>query len=122
MGRKWLARISRILSSVSSQFVPSQPIIEDVEMGWNDRRDDLSAEADIVAARAKAIVPCPRGHDEIMINNCDDDANSHAYALGTIRWQKGDLGWERQEFMDAIKDAIDQSADECPRCEKTREE
>jgi hypothetical protein len=109
------------LSSGSSQIVPSSPIIADVKMGWNDRMADLSAEGEIVAVQAKAIVPC-RWHDDIMINNADDDANSHAYALGTIRWQKGDIDCERQEFMDAIKDAIDQSADECPRCQKIREE
>jgi hypothetical protein len=44
-----------------------------------------------------------------------------AYALGTIRWKKGAMGCERQEFMDAIKDAIDQATDECPRCEQIRE-
>jgi hypothetical protein len=31
------------------------------------------------------------------------------------------MGCEREEFMEAIKDAIDQSADECPRCENNRE-
>jgi hypothetical protein len=90
-------------------------------MGWNDRMADLSAEAEIVATQAEAIVPCP-WHDDTMINNCDDDANKQAYRLGTIRWKKGAMGCERQEFMDAIKDAIDQSADECPWCEKIRED
>jgi len=90
-------------------------------MGWNDRMSDISSEAEIVAAQAKAVVRCP-WHDDVMINNCDDDANREAYRLGTIRWKKGDMDCERQEFMDAIKDAIDQSADECPRCDKIREE
>jgi hypothetical protein len=91
-------------------------------MGWNDRIADLAVEAQIVAIQAKAIEACDRGHEDIMITNGDPDANSHAYALGTIRWQRGDMGCDRQEFMDAIKDEIDQSADECPRCQKNRED
>lgn len=90
-------------------------------MGWNDRMTDLSTAAEIVAIQAGAIVPCG-WHEDILINNRDDDANGHAYAIGAIRWRKGDMGCERQEFMNAIKDTIEQSADECPRCQKNREE
>jgi hypothetical protein len=61
-------------------------------MGWNDRIADLAVEAQIVAIQAKAIEACDRGHEDIMISNGDPDANSHAYALGTIRWQRGDMG------------------------------
>ena len=90
-------------------------------MGWNDRMEQLVPEAQAVAIEAKAISPCLL-HEDILINQGDDDANKEAYRLGTIRWKKGDLACERTEFLDAIKDEIDQSAEDCPRCEKNRED
>ena len=90
-------------------------------MGWNDRMADLSAEAEIVALQAKAIKHC-NWHEDISLDQEDPDANKHAYALGTIRWNKGDMGCTREEFMQAIKDTIEMSGDECPRCAKIRDE
>jgi hypothetical protein len=89
-------------------------------MGWNDHIEDLALEAQAVAIEAKAIAPCLR-HEDILINQGDDDANREAFRLGTIRWKKGGLACERTEFMAAIKDEIDQSAEDCPRCENERE-
>ncbi|MGJ5082724.1 hypothetical protein [Bradyrhizobium sp. HKCCYLS3013] len=90
-------------------------------MGWNDRLPDLEGEAIAVAVEANAVKPCDL-HEDVLINQCDPEADRAAYAMGTNRWKKGDLGCEQSDFMEAIKDVIDQSADECPRCAKIRED
>jgi hypothetical protein len=82
---------------------------------------DLTAEADAIAVQAKAIKHCEI-HDDVWITRGDPDANKHAYALANIRWDRGDMGCTRPEFMDAIKEVIDQAADQCPSCAKIRDE
>lgn len=90
-------------------------------MGWNDHIPDLSGEAEAVAIKAKAVVRCEL-HEDIVIDNGDPDARSYAFAIGTNRWKQGDMGCTREEFIDAIAEAIDQSADECPICAKYRDD
>lgn len=90
-------------------------------MGWNDRMPDTHEAAKGIAGQADAISYC-EFHEEIWINNEDKDANKLAYAIGTSRWKKGDLGCTRKEFLDAIKECIEEGADECPRCAKNRDE
>lgn len=75
----------------------------------------------IAAVQAKATRPCPI-HSEVLTNQYDDEANRRAYAIGTNLWKEGDIPCERTEFMEAIKDAIDNSADECGACTKLMED
>lgn len=90
-------------------------------MGWNDRMPDIGQAARNIAEQAKAISYCD-DHEEIWINNEDPDANRHAYAIGTNLWKEGGMACTREEFLDAIKECIEQGADECPRCAKIRDE
>ncbi len=73
-----------------------------------------------VSLEAGAIEVCP-AHDYVTIRQFDADLERRAYAIGTNRWKNGGLGWTRDELMDAIKDCIEQGADECPRCAELRD-
>jgi hypothetical protein len=76
------------------------------------------------AEEAGAIKRCPV-HTDIVTNQGDPDANSHAYALATNRWKaEGNdaVGEEHKALMAAVHDAIVQAADdECPRCAEIRD-
>lgn len=84
-------------------------------MGYNDHITTIGEEAETVALKAGAITRC-EFHDEITIDNFDADAMVKAYAIGTERWKQGDLECAREEFMEAIKNVVQSSADECPIC------
>lgn len=82
-----------------------------------ERHDDLVAQAIGVALQAKAIKECPI-HDEVYLDAEDPEANRHAYAIGTNMVKAGKIEATREEFMDAIKEAIDGSGMECGWCAK----
>jgi len=48
----------------------------------------------------------------------DDEANRLAYAIGTNRWENGEIEGEREEFLDVIKHAIKGAPYDCPRCDR----
>lgn len=77
----------------------------------------MDEESTRVAVEAAAIRPCPI-HTEVLINQGDPEADRRAYAMGTNLWKEGGIPCERTEFMDAIKDAIEMSAEECGACAK----
>lgn len=81
------------------------------------RREDLRNVADDVALRAKAIHECER-HSGTYLTNSDPDAERLAYAMGTNMVKNGEVDGSREEFMDAIKEAISEAGWECPSCEK----
>jgi hypothetical protein len=87
------------------------------------RLEDLDAIATGIAIKAKAVDQC-FAHSDVTINNLDDDANRHAFALATKIWQNGEIAVDctREELMAAIKNAIDNSGDECASCAKIRDE
>lgn len=80
---------------------------------------DLEEAATTFALRAKAIAPC-QWHDDVLVNQGDEDANRRAYAIATNACKSGDFTGDRADLMDAIKDAIDMSADDCGRCQDNR--
>lgn len=80
-----------------------------------EAQNDAEALATHIALQAKAVNACPV-HDDVVIGAFDDDASKLAYALGTNLWKKGEVPVSREEFMDAIKQVIDQADDECARC------
>lgn len=57
-------------------------------------------------------------HEEIYWLTGDDEAERHAYARGTIIANDGGVSGTREEFMTAIKRAIDEAADMCHMCDK----
>jgi hypothetical protein len=84
-------------------------------MGSNDH---MPTEEDFtsIAIQAGAIKVCPF-HTQVTINQCNEKATRHAYAIATNKWKSDDLIGERESIMDGIKEAIDMAADECPVCE-----
>ena len=89
-------------------------------MGFNDRMPDLEEAARGAALQAGAIKACPL-HPDVALDMGDPEASNRAYAIGARQWKDGHVLCERKDFMDAIKEAIDGSADGCPECEKLRD-
>lgn len=79
------------------------------------RHNDLVHEAGGVLVRAGAAERC-EFHDEVLIGQCDSDAERKAYAIGTNMVKAGEVDAAREEFMDAIKSAIVELSDECYMC------
>lgn len=80
---------------------------------------DLEESATMFALKAKAILPC-QWHEDVLVNQGDEDANRRAYAIATNACKAGEFTGDRSDLMDAIKDAIEMSADDCGRCENNR--
>jgi hypothetical protein len=84
-----------------------------------ERLETLNFEAIEVAKQAGAVKECRfPGHSDYVLAQWDDDANRTAYAIGTNRWKAGEIDGTRQDFMDAIKEAIDTAPDECAACDR----
>jgi hypothetical protein len=72
-----------------------------------------------VALQAKALKECSfPGHSDWVLDQGDEEANRLAYAIGTNRWQNGEIDGEREEFLDAIRHAIKGAPYDCPRCDR----
>jgi hypothetical protein len=83
------------------------------------RIDGLHFQAIEVALQARALKECSfPGHSDSMLDQGDDAANRLAYAIGTKRWENGEIHGEREEFLDAIKYAIKGAPYDCPRCDR----
>jgi len=83
------------------------------------RSGGLHFQAIEVALQAKALKECSfPGHSDLVLDQGDDEANRLAYAIGTNRWQNGEIDGEREEFLAAIKHAIKGAPYECPRCDR----
>jgi hypothetical protein len=86
-----------------------------------ERQQDLEAQATEPLLKAGAIRACCI-HSDILINLEDPDAERRAYAIGTNMVKAGEVDGTRADFMDAIKSALENAADECPICAKYRDE
>jgi hypothetical protein len=83
------------------------------------RVEGLRYQAVEVALQAKALKECSfPGHSDWVLDQGDDEANRLAYAIGTNRWQNGEIDGEREEFLDAIRHAIKGAPYDCPRCDR----
>jgi hypothetical protein len=79
----------------------------------------LQFQAVEVALQAKALKECSfPGHSDLVLDQGDDEATRLAYAIGTNRWENGEIDAEREEFLDAIKHAIKGAPYDCPRCDR----
>jgi hypothetical protein len=84
-----------------------------------ERIESLHFQAIEVALQAKALKECSfPGHSDRMLDQCDDEATRLAYAIGTNRWENGEIDGEREEFLGAIKHAIKGAPYDCPRCDR----
>jgi hypothetical protein len=83
------------------------------------RIEGLHFQAIEVALEAKALKECSfPGHSDWVLDQGDDEANRLAYAIGTRRWDQGEIDGEREEFLAAIKQVIKGAPYECPRCDR----
>jgi hypothetical protein len=81
--------------------------------------EGLGFQAIEVALQAKALKQCSfPGHSDWVMDQGDDEANRLAYAIGASRWENGEIGGERETFLDAIKHAIKGAPYDCPRCDR----
>jgi hypothetical protein len=85
-----------------------------------DHAEHIREQALSIAVVAGAVQPC-HFHPDVTITLGDEEAERRAYAMVTNQWTKDDMGVERAEFMDAIKDAIESADDECYRCARLRD-
>ena len=83
------------------------------------RVESLHFQAVEVALQAKALKECSfPGHSDWVLDQGDDEANRRAYAIGTNRWNNGEIDGDRDEFLTAIRHAIKGAPYECPRCDR----
>jgi hypothetical protein len=83
------------------------------------RFEGLRFQAIEVALQAKALKECSfPGHSDWVLDQGDDEATRLAYAIGTNRWENGEIEADREEFLDAIKLAIKGAPYDCPRCDR----
>ena len=81
--------------------------------------EGLRFQAIEVALQARALKECSfPGHSDWVLDQGDDEANRLAFAIGTSRWENGEIDGEREEFLDAIKHAIKGAPYDCPRCDR----
>jgi hypothetical protein len=81
--------------------------------------EGLRDQAVEVALQAEALKECSfPGHSGWVLDQRDDEANRRAYAIGTNRWQNGEICGEREEFLAAIQQAIRAAPYDCPRCDR----
>jgi hypothetical protein len=84
-----------------------------------ERIEGLHFQATEVALQAKALKPCSfPGHSDWVLDQGDDEADRLAYAIGTSRWENGEIDCEREKFLAAIKHAIRGAPYDCPRCDR----
>jgi hypothetical protein len=83
------------------------------------RREHLYAAAQSVLLEAGAASECPHGE---LLSNDDPEADKLAFAIGTKRLKAGLVDGTREEFMQAIKSAMDDTNGECPSCRKIEDE
>jgi hypothetical protein len=83
------------------------------------RFEGLHFQAIEVALQAKALKECSfPGHSDWVLDQGDNEANRLAYAIGTNRWENGEIDGEREEFLDAIKHVIKGAPYDCPRSDR----
>jgi small-conductance mechanosensitive channel len=78
-------------------------------------REGLVNVAQKVLIKAEVGTECPV-HDGIFVTNYNDEGEKLAYAIGTKMVRDGEVSATRKEFMDAIKQAIDEMGMECGIC------
>lgn len=86
------------------------------QKGELERLEALRQKAVEIAIKGKALKRCPR-HDQVTLDQLDDEAMRAAFAIGTKR--SSAVG--RREMLNAIDEAIKDSPVDCPDCEHERD-
>ena len=95
---------------------PARPLASTLPM---KHVEGLRYQAVEIALQARALKECSfPGHSDLVLDQGDDEANRLAFAIGTNRWENGEIDGEREEFLDAIRHAIKGAPYECPRCDR----
>lgn len=81
------------------------------------RLDSLWSQAVGVAVKAGAVKEC-QAHEAIYVSQSDPEAESRAYAIGTNMVKSGQIDGTREEFIEAIQNALADAGDECTICAK----
>jgi hypothetical protein len=68
-----------------------------------------------------AIKECPE-HSYVYVDQGDDDAVSHAYAIGANKVKNGDVRATFDEMKAAIRSAYRDAPWNCPECEREKHE
>jgi hypothetical protein len=84
------------------------------------RLENLEGRAMSILVEAGAVSEC-EVHDGAFINQEDPSAIKRAYAIGTNAVKAGMIDGTRDEFMGAIKSALENAGDECPYCARNRD-
>jgi hypothetical protein len=83
------------------------------------RTESLQCQAVEVALQASALKGCSfPGHSGWVMDQRDEEAIRRAYAIGTDRWNNGEVAGDRDEFLAAIRYAIKGAPYDCPRCDR----
>ncbi|QJS27155.1 hypothetical protein [Rhizobium ruizarguesonis] len=84
-----------------------------------ERVEDMRRHAEIIAIEAGAIEECEHHDGELLLVD-SGDARSKAFAIGTNAFKAGKVDGTREEFMDAIDEAIKNAGvDGCQLCERS---
>ncbi len=68
-----------------------------------------------IAFEAGAITKCEI-HEDVYIDNYNDDANKRAYAIASKKLKDKLIDFNRAELLDEIKVVIDEASDKCYEC------
>jgi hypothetical protein len=82
-----------------------------------ERQQDLEAQATRPLLKAGAIKACDI-HSDILVTLGDSDAEEGRLRHWDKHGESGRRDATREEFMDAIKSALEDTSDECPICAK----
>ena len=82
--------------------------------------EELEGTAGALLVRTGALKRCP--NHGVLIDNGDPDAVKRAYAIGTNMVKQGEVDADREDFMEAIKRAAANAADECGYCAKNMDD
>jgi hypothetical protein len=86
-----------------------------------ERLDGLRSDAERLLLKTGAISKC-EFHDDVLLDQMDDDAKKHAYALGANEVKAGKIDGTHKELMDAIDSVASDAGTECYSCEKWKED
>ena len=86
-----------------------------------ERIEGLESQGMGLLIKTGAVQECPF-HPGTFINQEDDEAVQHAYALGANAVKAGEADGDFKEMSAAIHAALANAGDECPSCAKNMED
>jgi hypothetical protein len=91
-----------------------------VQKEFGIQMEELREVAESIARQAGAVKACDM-HEEVLLDQYDDEALTLAYKIANKRISDGEIhlpdGISRKDFTDLIKSVVDDSGSDCARCE-----